>query len=552
MRAGRLHAARAGRAPRARLGGRHDGGWAERSPAPSSRRRSCAAGGLELEGAIVGDPDPFAAVGDVLHAREFDDVIVSTPPPGIAGWLRLSLPTRLRSGTELPVGELTVTRRARARRRCVAPPRRRLVRRSVAPAPAAAAVVAPPESPWSRVRVGRGRRPFGSPGSSARFRFRRRRFGAGFRAPVCRLSRPGRCRPPGRSPSAAPARRRRRSIRRRSRSAGWPGLRRRARQRRRSTSPEQGQPDPFDGSRQPHPRDLDDRSQAAALAVGEPHVAAPLAGQLARDRQAEAGPARSALAGAAAAEALEDRLLLAAGEPGAAVEHLEPAGGGGRRSPRAGRRVEQRVLDQGVDRAVQVGAGAPADGPPRRLVPRARSRARPAVALPALDRAPARTAPRSSRSPGSSCSPARLRISSSSTISESRSISRIAASTSVDRGSSPRKRSPSASSRSRSPVSGVRSWWEASATKSCWTRSSRFTRWVISLKVRASERCSVLPSTATLASRSPSATRRGGAVEAPDRAGDLLRRSGRRRSARARGRRRRGRRRRGSRCARRG
>jgi hypothetical protein len=62
--------------------------------------------GLEV-GAIVGDPDPFAAVGDVLHAREFDEVIVSTLPRGVSRWLRLSLPGRLRRVTELPVTQVT-------------------------------------------------------------------------------------------------------------------------------------------------------------------------------------------------------------------------------------------------------------------------------------------------------------------------------------------------------------------------------------------------------------------------------------------------------------
>lgn len=63
--------------------------------------------GLEVEGAIVGDPDPFAAVGDVLHARRFDEVVVSTLPRGISRWTRLSLPSRLRRATELPVTHLT-------------------------------------------------------------------------------------------------------------------------------------------------------------------------------------------------------------------------------------------------------------------------------------------------------------------------------------------------------------------------------------------------------------------------------------------------------------
>jgi hypothetical protein len=59
--------------------------------------------GLEVEAAIVGDPDPFAAVGDALRVERFDEVVVATLPHGISRWLRLSLPHRLRRLTDLPV-----------------------------------------------------------------------------------------------------------------------------------------------------------------------------------------------------------------------------------------------------------------------------------------------------------------------------------------------------------------------------------------------------------------------------------------------------------------
>jgi hypothetical protein len=63
--------------------------------------------GLDLEETIVGDPDPFAAVGDVLHAREFDEVVVSVLPRTISRWLALGLPARLRRATDLPVVQVT-------------------------------------------------------------------------------------------------------------------------------------------------------------------------------------------------------------------------------------------------------------------------------------------------------------------------------------------------------------------------------------------------------------------------------------------------------------
>ena len=62
--------------------------------------------GLELDEVIVGDPDPFAAVGDVLHARQFDEVLVSTLPRTISRWLAVGLPARLRRTIDIPVGEV--------------------------------------------------------------------------------------------------------------------------------------------------------------------------------------------------------------------------------------------------------------------------------------------------------------------------------------------------------------------------------------------------------------------------------------------------------------
>lgn len=63
--------------------------------------------GLEVDAAIVGDPDPVAAVGDVLRAERFDEVVVSTLPHGVSQWLKLSLPHRLRRMTEVPVLHVT-------------------------------------------------------------------------------------------------------------------------------------------------------------------------------------------------------------------------------------------------------------------------------------------------------------------------------------------------------------------------------------------------------------------------------------------------------------
>lgn len=66
--------------------------------------RSC---GLKVEAATVGDPDPLAAVGDILLIHRFDEIVVSTLPHGVSHWLRLSLPQRLQRLTDLPVVHVT-------------------------------------------------------------------------------------------------------------------------------------------------------------------------------------------------------------------------------------------------------------------------------------------------------------------------------------------------------------------------------------------------------------------------------------------------------------
>ena len=87
-------------------------GWAEaalRAERAGDRMRHS---GIALEEVIVGDPDPFAAVGDVLHLREVDEVLVSTLPRMISRWLAIGLPARLRRTVDLPVTELTAHPRA--------------------------------------------------------------------------------------------------------------------------------------------------------------------------------------------------------------------------------------------------------------------------------------------------------------------------------------------------------------------------------------------------------------------------------------------------------
>ncbi len=52
-------------------------GWPEATGRAERAAARIRASGLELEETIVGDPDPFVAVGDVLHVRRFDEVVIA-------------------------------------------------------------------------------------------------------------------------------------------------------------------------------------------------------------------------------------------------------------------------------------------------------------------------------------------------------------------------------------------------------------------------------------------------------------------------------------------
>jgi hypothetical protein len=61
--------------------------------------------GADVDGE-VGDRDPIQAIGDALRGRRgehFDEIIVSTLPPGPSRWLRMDLPHRVESLFRLPV-----------------------------------------------------------------------------------------------------------------------------------------------------------------------------------------------------------------------------------------------------------------------------------------------------------------------------------------------------------------------------------------------------------------------------------------------------------------
>jgi hypothetical protein len=57
----------------------------------------------------VGDKDPIMAIEDALRRGSFDEIILSTLPPGISRWLKLDLPSRVAARFRLPVTHLVAS-----------------------------------------------------------------------------------------------------------------------------------------------------------------------------------------------------------------------------------------------------------------------------------------------------------------------------------------------------------------------------------------------------------------------------------------------------------
>lgn len=58
--------------------------------------------GLPVSDAIVGDPDPLAAIEDAANLGSYDELIVSTLPHRLSKWLHLDLPRKAEHATGLP------------------------------------------------------------------------------------------------------------------------------------------------------------------------------------------------------------------------------------------------------------------------------------------------------------------------------------------------------------------------------------------------------------------------------------------------------------------
>jgi GABA permease len=59
--------------------------------------------GLPVKQAIVGDPDPLAAITDACNRDSYDELIVSTLPHHLSKWLHLDLQRKAAHATGLPV-----------------------------------------------------------------------------------------------------------------------------------------------------------------------------------------------------------------------------------------------------------------------------------------------------------------------------------------------------------------------------------------------------------------------------------------------------------------
>ena len=68
--------------------------------------------GAEVDGE-VGDTRPMDAIKDaMLHAPPFDEIILSTLPPGLSRWLRGDLPHRIHRAFNLPLSTVTAAKAA--------------------------------------------------------------------------------------------------------------------------------------------------------------------------------------------------------------------------------------------------------------------------------------------------------------------------------------------------------------------------------------------------------------------------------------------------------
>jgi len=62
--------------------------------------------GLPVAAAIVGDPDPLAAIEDATNRGDYDEIVVATLPHRLSKWFHLDLERKAAHATGLPVTEI--------------------------------------------------------------------------------------------------------------------------------------------------------------------------------------------------------------------------------------------------------------------------------------------------------------------------------------------------------------------------------------------------------------------------------------------------------------
>jgi GABA permease len=64
--------------------------------------------GIDAEG-MIGHPDPFRAVEDILERERFEEIVLSTLPSGLSRWLAADLAGRLERVYQVPVYRIEAT-----------------------------------------------------------------------------------------------------------------------------------------------------------------------------------------------------------------------------------------------------------------------------------------------------------------------------------------------------------------------------------------------------------------------------------------------------------
>ncbi len=63
---------------------------------------------------MVGDAHPVRAIDDAMLEQRFDEIILSTLPPGISRWLGQDVQSKLKGSIDVPVAVVTTQKQPAA------------------------------------------------------------------------------------------------------------------------------------------------------------------------------------------------------------------------------------------------------------------------------------------------------------------------------------------------------------------------------------------------------------------------------------------------------